>query len=171
MKTEFTKCFYSILAVLMSNNETNMPLAGSKKWIQESIFISFDNHKRPYQHVHLKWYMKDFIYWTADLKSSKLWSSQLWTQFKQLRIAAWKTQDFNGVWTPWKGSRVQTPLKSWLFQASIRNCLNCVHNCDDHSLLEFTCVLSSKCRSRLPLNSPQQHDVLGKNIGTLTYLL
>jgi len=23
-------------------------------------------------------------------------------------------------------------LKSWLFQASIRNCLNCVHNCDDH---------------------------------------
>ena len=33
-------------------------------------------------------------------------------------------------------SRVQTPLKSWLFQASIRNCLNCVHNCDDHSLLE-----------------------------------
>ena len=33
-------------------------------------------------------------------------------------------------------SRVQTPLKSWLFQASIRNCLNCVHNCDDHGLLE-----------------------------------
>ena len=34
----------------------------------------------------LKWYMKCFIYWTADLKSSELWSSQLWTQFKQLRI-------------------------------------------------------------------------------------
>ena len=33
------------------------------------------------------------------LKSSKLWSSQLWTQFKQLRIEAWKSQDFNGVWT------------------------------------------------------------------------
>ena len=29
------------------------------------------------------------------LKSSKLWSSQLWTQFKQLRIEAWKSQDFN----------------------------------------------------------------------------
>ena len=27
--------------------------------------------------------------------------------------------------------------KSWLFQVSIRNCLNCVHNCDDHSLLDF----------------------------------
>ena len=33
-------------------------------------------------------------------------------------------------------SRVQTPLKSWLFQASIHNCLNCVHNCDDHSSLD-----------------------------------
>ena len=30
---------------------------------------------------------------------SELWSSQLWTQFKQLRIEAWKSQDFNGVWT------------------------------------------------------------------------
>ena len=29
------------------------------------------------------------------MKSSKLWSSQ----FKQLRIEAWKSQDFNGVWT------------------------------------------------------------------------
>ena len=26
-------------------------------------------------------------------------------------------------------------LKSWLFQASLRNCLNCVHYCDDHSSL------------------------------------
>ena len=29
----------------------------------------------------------------------KLWSSQLWTQFLQLRREAWKIQDFNGVWT------------------------------------------------------------------------
>ena len=34
-------------------------------------------------------------------------------------------------------SRVQTPLKSWLFQSSVRNCLNCVQNCDDHGLLDF----------------------------------
>ena len=34
-------------------------------------------------------------------------------------------------------SRVQTQLKSWPFQSSIRNCLNCVHNCDDHGLLDF----------------------------------
>ena len=31
---------------------------------------------------------------------TELWSSQLWTQFKQLRIIeACKRQDFNGVWT------------------------------------------------------------------------
>ena len=47
--------------------------------------------------MNVKWYMKCFIYWTADLKSSKLWSSQLWTQFKQLRIEAWKSQEFNEV--------------------------------------------------------------------------
>ena len=40
--------------------------------------------------------MKCFIYWTADLKSSELW---LRTQFKQLRWEAWKSQDFNGLWT------------------------------------------------------------------------
>ena len=32
------------------------------------------------------------------LNLSKLWSSQFWTQFEQLRIEAWKSQDFNGVW-------------------------------------------------------------------------
>ena len=64
------------------------------------------------------------------LKSSKPWSSQFWTQFKQLRTEA-------GI----ARSRVQTPLKSWLFQASVRNCLNCVQNCDDHGLLE---VISSR---------------------------
>ena len=32
-------------------------------------------------------------------QTSKLWSSQLWTQFKQLRIETWKGQDFNWVWT------------------------------------------------------------------------
>ena len=39
--------------------------------------------------MNVKWYMKCFIYWTADLKSSKLWSWQLWTQIKQLHIEAW----------------------------------------------------------------------------------
>ena len=36
-------------------------------------------------------------------------------------------------------SRVQTPLKSWIFQASLRNCKNCVHNCEDHSFTWHLC--------------------------------
>ena len=44
-------------------------------------------------------HIKCFIYWTADLKSSKPRSSQLWTQIKQLRVEAWKSQDLNRVWT------------------------------------------------------------------------
>jgi len=39
-----------------------------------------------YYFMSVKLCMKHFIYWTADEKSSKLWSSQLWTQFMQLRI-------------------------------------------------------------------------------------
>ena len=42
----------------------------------------------------MKWYMK-WIIWNQV----KLWSSQLRTQFLQLRREAWKIQDFNGVWT------------------------------------------------------------------------
>ena len=38
---------------------------------------------------------------------------------------------------------MKTLLKSWLSQASIHNCLNCVHNCDDHSWLEDPYVGSS----------------------------
>ena len=29
------------------------------------------------------------------------------------------------------------PVEVLTFQASLRNCLNCVHRCDDHSLLDF----------------------------------
>ena len=34
-------------------------------------------------------------------------------------------------------SRIHFFKKSWIFQASVRNCLNCLHNCEDHSLLDF----------------------------------
>ena len=39
------------------------------------------------------------MYWAANAKSSKLLYSQLWPQFLQLRMKAWKIQDINGVWT------------------------------------------------------------------------
>ena len=77
----------------------------------------------------MKWYMKWIIYELRIWNQVKLWSSQLWAQFLQLRREAWKIQDFNRVWTL---------LKSWLFQASLRNCKNCAHNCEDHS---FTWLL------------------------------
>ena len=91
-----------------------------------------------------------------------IWSSQLWTQFKQLRKEAWKSQDFKGVqlllfsfiflsmklgflqknlcratFAAFISNPSSNPLKSWLFQASICNCLNCIHNCDDHSSLDY----------------------------------
>ena len=89
----------------------------------------FDPNNNNNNNNNVKWYMKCFIYWTVDLKSGKPWSSQLWTQFKQLRREAWKSQDFNGVWTvtsryqcdaltnwamkPLTWSRVQTSLSLW----------------------------------------------------------
>ena len=53
-------------------------------------------------------------------------------------------------------SRAQTPLKSWLFQASIRSCLNCVHNCDDHSLLDKK-TKSNICHHMLTLSTQLQN--------------
>ena len=40
---------------------------------------------------------------------------------------------------PWgmARSRVQSPSKSWIFQASLRNCKNCAHNCEGHSFTWF----------------------------------
>ena len=45
----------------------------------------------------MKWYMKWIIYELRIWNQVKLWSSQLWTQFLQLRREAWKIQDFNGL--------------------------------------------------------------------------
>ena len=72
--------------------------------------------------------MKYFIFWTADWKSSKLWSAQLWTQFKQLRIEALKSQDFNRVWTRW--TRWLSTLKALAINANrwyngFSNCWKC----------------------------------------------
>ena len=44
-------------------------------------------------------YQMDHICELRIWNQVKLWSSQLWTQFLQLRREAWKIQDFNGVWT------------------------------------------------------------------------
>ena len=43
-------------------------------------------------------------------------------------------------------SRVQskTLLKSWIFQASIHNCIHCIHICEDHRLLDLGNIATSK---------------------------
>ena len=60
--------------------------------------IFYNGHKRvhglKYQSVVLPNGMIANMY-----NPSELCSSQLWTQFKQFHIEAWKSQDFNGVWT------------------------------------------------------------------------
>ena len=43
------------------------------------------------------------------------------------------------------------PVESWLFQDSISNCLNCVHNCDDHSLLDYTILCIHAHQSNDPI--------------------
>ena len=43
--------------------------------------------------------MKWIIYELRIWNQVKLWSTQLWAQFLQLRREVWKIQDFNGVWT------------------------------------------------------------------------
>ena len=59
--------------------------------------------------------------------SSKPWSSQFLTQFKQFRTEAWKSQDFNGVWTRDLATPVRrsnqlsyeaTDVESWSFVSS-----------------------------------------------------
>ena len=59
--------------------------------------------------------------------SSRPWSSQFWTQFKQLRTEAWKSRDFNAVWTRDLAIPVQrsnqlsykaTDVGSWSFVSS-----------------------------------------------------
>ena len=45
------------------------------------------------------WKLPQVLQQQETYKSSKLRSSQLWTQFRQLRIDAWKSQDFNGIGT------------------------------------------------------------------------
>ena len=59
---------------------------------------SFVGSNQPVRNLQL--YLKYFIYRTADVESSKLWSSQLWTQFYRIAcIEARKIHGFNGVWT------------------------------------------------------------------------
>ena len=68
-------------------------------------------------------------------------------------------------------SRVQTPLKSWIFEASKHNYKNCVHNSEDHSLFwkRFFPIgigISLQCECRGGGFYPS-HSVLIKQLGSV----
>ena len=63
-------------------------LLSSNQFVFNLIFINDEM-------VYMKWILYELRMWNQV----KLWSSQLWAQFLQLRREAWKIQDFNGVWT------------------------------------------------------------------------
>ena len=65
-----------------------------------------------------------------------IYELRIWNQVKLWIFAVMNAIFCNCVEKPEK-FRVQTPLKSWTFQASPRNCKNCVHNCEDHSFTWF----------------------------------
>ena len=55
-------------------------------------------------------------------------------------------------------SRFKTPLKSWLFQASKRNCSNCADNCNDQRLLDFKIRNSIYETFHTSLHIKENHD-------------
>ena len=104
--------------------------------------------------------MKWIIYMNCGYEIKwTVWSSQLWTQFLHLRKEAWKKSGLQRGLKPvtsryccdaptnWAMKPltlgaghlrvlmwVQISLKSWIFQASLRNCKNCFHNCEGSQL-------------------------------------
>ena len=61
--------------------------------------------------------------------TSKLWL--LWNSGLQRGLNPWPRDTGSTLWP--------TELwRHWIFQASLRNCINCIRNRDDHSLLDFT---------------------------------
>ena len=113
--------FFDLTSLLFPTN----PLPVQQVLSINTCWTDLDNYTT--LSFNVKWYMKCFMYWTAELKSSELWSSQLWTQFKELRIEAWKSQDFNGVWTcdlaiaVWRSNQLSyeaTDVGSWSFVRS-----------------------------------------------------
>ena len=92
-----------------------------------------------------------FKTWVKNAKSVHLMVLEIWKKHgDQVRLAMlwinnWPAPNVSGFiaqlvehHTGITRSWVQTPLKSWIFfQASLRNCINCVH-CDNHFFFKFS---------------------------------
>ena len=111
-----------------------------KKWSSLKSFSFFSGfftqlHKlrslrRSFLHFHF--ISAVHIWFTSYIINTHFFHGNIWTH-------NWPSSNVSGFIaqlvehrTGVARSRVQTPLKSWIFcQASLRNCINCVH-CDDH---------------------------------------
>lgn len=64
--------------------------------------------------------------------------------------------------TPYREVKGSNPLKSWIFQASLSNCKNCVHKyCEDHSFTWFdirrSCICSISYIISSLIHSSREH--------------
>ena len=72
-------------------------------------------------------YMIYFIYHLHSFFHGNIWTHN-WPAPNVSAFIAQLVEHHTGI----ARSRIQTPLKSWIFfRPSLRNCINCVH-CDDH---------------------------------------
>ena len=81
--------------------------------------------------LNVKWYMKCFIYHFTFIPHGLIWTHK-WPApnvsgfLAELVRASHRCSEVTG----------SNPVEVLTFQAFIHNCLNCVHNCEDHSLLD-----------------------------------
>ena len=84
----------------------------------------------------LKWLLTTYkillCYHSTYLHQVKLWSSQLWTQFCNCVEYPEKVRTSMGL-SPWP--RDTNPIEVLPFTGFFRDCLNCVHNSEDHAYL------------------------------------
>ena len=110
-------------------------------------------------------YMKYFIYMTPpemasceliDHICSSIYMKYFICYFTFIRTHNWPATNVSGFIAQLVRAshryREITGSKSWIFEASIGNCINRVHNCKDHTLLDsLLCSRLSRCHATLPL--------------------
>ena len=98
-------------------------------FITTRIIVSLELHIRSsiYDSFHISFRLLIHS-WREDMNPQMTSSQHQWLH------------SVNGI----ASSRVQTPLKFWIFQASLQSYLNCLHNWEDHSLTWFTQMISTR---------------------------
>lgn len=73
------------------------PVCGIKCWVTQTLRSSNYSDWTNYKFGRNAYHHYSCVLWCCNIKSSNLWSSQIWMQCMQLCIEAWKIQDFNGL--------------------------------------------------------------------------